>query len=123
MNEYLYRGIKGSISRLTLFANWRRNVIHPFGHVFTPFTSIQGDIFFLSDMDPAIDSLTSDNVIVRGMPTLGLEYRFPLIDSYFWGSQIIEPVAQLIVRPEESRIRELPNEDSQNIVFDASTLI
>ena len=69
-----------------------------------------------------IDSLTSDNVVIRGMPALGLEYRFPLIDSYFWGSQIIEPVGQLIVRPEESRIGELPNEDSQNIVFDSSTL-
>ena len=56
------------------------------------------------------------------MPTVGLEYRFPLIDSYFWGSQVIEPIGQLIIRPDEQRIGELPNEDAQSLVFDTSTL-
>ena len=120
--KYFFRGVKGTISRMTLFADWRRNSFHQLGHVFTPFLNLQGDFYVLSDIDQAIAEITSDQVVFKGMPTLGLEYRFPLIDNYFWGSQVIEPVAQLIVRPNESRIGELPIEDSQNFVFDTSNL-
>jgi len=39
-----------------------------------------------------------------------------------WGTQTIEPIAQIIVRPNETKIGSLPNEDSQLLVFDASNL-
>ena len=56
------------------------------------------------------------------MPTVGLEYRYPFISVQSWGTQTIEPIAQVIVRPNEPRIGKLPNEDSQSLIFDDSNL-
>ena len=56
------------------------------------------------------------------MPTVGLEYRYPFINVQSWGTQTIEPIAQVILRPNETGIGKLPNEDSQSLMFDASNL-
>jgi LPS-assembly protein len=39
-----------------------------------------------------------------------------------WGTQTIQPIAQLILRPNETDIGQFPNEDAQSLVFDASNL-
>ena len=39
-----------------------------------------------------------------------------------WGTQTIEPIAQVIVRPNETNIGKLPNEDSQSLIFDDTNL-
>ena len=56
------------------------------------------------------------------MPAVGLEYRYPFISVEPWGTQTIEPIAQLIVRPNETQIGKLPNEDAQSLIFDDSNL-
>jgi LPS-assembly protein len=65
---------------------------------------------------------TGDTSLMRGMPTAGFEYRYPFISVQSWGTQTIEPIAQVIVRPNEPSIGRLPNEDSQSLVFDDSNL-
>ena len=42
----------------------------------------------------------------RAMPTVGLEYRYPFIGVQSWGTQTIEPIAQVIVRPNETANRQ-----------------
>ena len=69
-----------------------------------------------------VNALTGESFVGRAMPAAGLEYRYPFIATFDGGNQILEPVAQVIVRPNEQRIGELPNEDAQSIVFDATTL-
>src|SRR6202000_1699437 len=56
------------------------------------------------------------------MPTIGLEYRYPFINVQPWGSTTGEPIAQVIVRPNEPYSGKLPNEDAQSVVFDTSSL-
>jgi LPS-assembly protein len=56
------------------------------------------------------------------MPVLGLQYRFPFIGIQSWGTQTIETIVQLLVRPNEKQIGRLPNEDAQSLVFDDSNL-
>jgi LPS-assembly protein len=56
------------------------------------------------------------------MPVAGVEYRYPFIDVEPWGTQTIEPIAQLILRPNESEIGKFPNEDAQSLVFDDTNL-
>jgi Organic solvent tolerance protein OstA len=60
--------------------------------------------------------------IGRVMPTAGVEYRYPLINVQAWGTQTIEPIAQLIVRPNETYVGSFPNEDAQSLIFDDSNL-
>ena len=56
------------------------------------------------------------------MPAAGVEYRYPFVDVEPWGTQTIEPIAQLILRPNETDIGKFPNEDAQSLVFDDSNL-
>ncbi|KZL12502.1 LPS-assembly protein LptD precursor [Pseudovibrio axinellae] len=117
-----FRGVEGTFTRLSANLTWQRTFIDPLGQVFTPFAYAKTNLYFLANADENVTELSDDAVVFRGMPAVGLEYRYPFLSSFNGGNQIIEPVAQLIVRPNETSIGELPNEDAQSIVFDASTL-
>jgi len=117
-----FRGVDGTFSRLSMEGDWRTTVIDPLGQVFTPFAYVKGDLFFLASTDKNVTALTGESFVGRAMPAAGIEYRYPIIATFDGGNQIVEPVAQIIVRPDEQRIGELPNEDAQSLVFDATTL-
>lgn len=117
-----FRGVEGTFTRTSLRADWRTTVTDPLGQVFTPFAYLKGDLFFLASQDRNVGALTDDAVAGRIMPAIGLDYRYPFIGTFDGGNQILEPVAQIIVRPNEGRIGDLPNEDAQSIVFDSTTL-
>ena len=74
--------------------------------------------------DPGVSNYidTGDTNLVRAMPTVGLEYRYPFINVQSWGTQTIEPIAQVIVRPNETQVGKWPNEDAQSLMFDDSNL-
>ena len=63
-----------------------------------------------------------ESELARAMPAAGVEYRYPFIDVEPWGTQTIEPIAQLILRPNETDIGKFPNEDAQSLVFDDTNL-
>jgi LPS-assembly protein len=121
----LLRALPGTYSRLSSEASWRRTMIDPWGQMFTPFVSLRGDIANVNiKPDPGVSNYvipgTAD--VARAMPVAGVEYRFPFINVQSWGTHTIEPIAQLILRPNESHIGALPNEDSQNLNLDTSNL-
>ncbi|MBI4273496.1 MAG: LPS-assembly protein LptD [Rhizobiales bacterium] len=121
----LLRGIPGEYTRFTAEATWKRTITDSFGQVFTPFASVRADAAAVNiRAQPGVANFiqTGDNEIVRAMPTVGLEYRYPFIGVQSWGTQTIEPIAQLIVRPNETNIGKLPNEDAQSLIFDDSNL-
>jgi LPS-assembly protein len=93
--------------------------------MFTPFISMRGDVAALKiDTQPGVANYitTGESNVVRTMPTVGLEYRYPLIGIQSWGTQTFEPIAQLIFRPNETSVGDLPNEDAQSLIFDDSNL-
>ena len=121
----LLRGVPGTYTRFTAEASWRRQFIDAFGQVFTPFASLRADVATASienqvGVSNYIQTGTTDEL--RVMPTVGLEYRYPFIGVQSWGTQTIEPIAQVILRPNEPDIGRLPNEDAQSLVFDDSNL-
>ena len=59
---------------------------------------------------------------MRGMPAVGVETRWPFISAHSWGTQTIEPIAQLVIRPNETMIGRFPNEDAQSLIFDDTNL-
>lgn len=121
----LLRGIPGTYSRFTAETHWRRSITDSFGQVFTPFASVRVDAGAMHiNPDPGVSNYlsTGDTSLVRAMPTVGIEYRYPFINVQSWGTQTIEPVAQVIVRPDEPQIGKWPNEDAQSLIFDDSNL-
>jgi LPS-assembly protein len=118
-------GIPGTYSRFSAEANWRRTYTDSIGEQFTPFASLRVDAGSMQiNNDPNVANFiqTGDSNLVRGMPVVGLEYRFPFIDVEPWGTQTVEPIAQVIARPNEPQVGKWPNEDAQSLIFDDSNL-
>jgi LPS-assembly protein len=121
----LLRGMPGTYARLTGEVDWRRSFTDSAGEIWTPFASLRADAI---DADisnqPGVSNFlpVGDTQALRVMPTVGLEYRYPFINVQPWGTTTIEPIAQVIIRPNEPYAGKLPNEDSQSMTFDTSNL-
>ena len=121
----LLRGVPGTYTRFSAETQWRRRITDQFGQVFTPFASVRVDAGSMQIKNqPGVANYieTGDDNLVRAMPTVGLEYRYPFINIQSWGTQTIEPIAQVIIRPNEQQIGRWPTEDAQSLVFDDSNL-
>jgi LPS-assembly protein len=124
-NNCLLRGIPGTYNRASGEAQWKRTFTDPYGQMWTPFVKVRADLAQASiDNQPGVSNFITpgDHTEFRAMPTVGLEYHYPFISVHSWGTQTIEPIAQLIARPNETGIGKLPNEDSQSLIFDDSNL-
>jgi LPS-assembly protein len=128
--DCLVRGTSGSMSRASVTASWRREFIDPVGQVWTPFAYVRADQFWVSpDFEGHQNANLSnyladgDDYLSRVTPAVGLEYRYPFVaDLGTSGRQVIEPIAQIIARPNETKIGNLPNEDAQSLIFDDTSL-
>ena len=121
----MLRGIPGDYNRLSGEAHWKREIIDPAGQIWKPFVSVRADVSTLNVVgQPGVANFITpgDAQISRVMPTVGLEYRYPFVGVQSWGTQTIEPIAQIIVRPNERNIGRLPNEDAQSLVYDDTNL-
>jgi LPS-assembly protein len=121
----LLRGMPGTYARLTGEADWRRSFTDSWGEIWTPFASIRADAIDadISNQPGVANFLPVGNTqALRVMPTIGLEYRYPFINVQPWGSTTVEPIAQVIIRPNEPYAGKLPNEDAQSLTFDTSNL-
>jgi LPS-assembly protein len=121
----LLRGIPGEYTRFSAEVDWRRTLITDNGQMFTPFLQLRGDVAsVVVDDQPGVSNYisTGSSALARAMPAAGVEYRYPFIDVASWGTQTFEPIAQVILRPNETDIGKFPNEDSQSLVFDDSNL-
>jgi LPS-assembly protein len=121
----LLRGIPGDYTRLTAEVSWRRSFTDSIGQIFTPFASLRGDLISANiDNQPGVANYlpVGSTQTARLMPTVGVEYRYPFINVQPWGTTTIEPIGQLIIRPNEPSAGRLPNEDAQSFTFDDSNL-
>jgi LPS-assembly protein len=124
-SQCLLRGFPGTYTRLTVEAQWRRSFTDSAGEIWTPFASFRADAINADvSNQPGVSNFlpVGDTQALRLMPTVGLEYRYPFINVQPWGSTTVEPIAQVIIRPNETYAGQLPNEDAQSLVFDASNL-
>lgn len=119
----LMRGMAGSYTRASGVVDWRRTFIDAAGQTWTPFFNMQLDLASVQTEAEDYPWLPSgDDSLVRAMPAVGLEYRYPFISTQSWGTQTIEPIAQVIIRPDETDIGRFPNEDAQSLIFDDTNL-
>ncbi|MCB1429469.1 MAG: LPS-assembly protein LptD [Nitratireductor sp.] len=118
-----FHGIEGNSQRLTMESEWKRSEIVN-GAVLTASLSGRADAAWMHTgiPSPAVNPLTSNDSVFRGMATGMLEIRYPLVASDSYATHVFEPIAQVMVRPNETHIGEFPNEDAQSFVFDASNL-
>ncbi len=119
------RGAPGNYTRFSAEAEWKKSLTDPLGMVWTPFFKLRADVTQMNlSNEPGVSNFidTSNTQIFRGMPTAGLEWRYPFINVQSWGTNTLEPIVQVIARPNEQQIGKIPNEDAQSFVFDDGNL-
>lgn len=120
-------GLDGQNGRITADTEWKRTIVAPGGLAVTPILALEGDANFLNTSMQANysatgASLTTSDSATRWMATAGVEARWPVLFTTANTSHVIEPIAQVFVRPDETYIGMLPNEDAQSFVFDTTNL-
>lgn len=135
----LLRGIAGEYARVSEQVSWQRKFVDPIGESWTPFVFARldgettdlatsgtftygGGSTIYNDSQSNFFGGASSGSAARAMPGVGLEYRYPWVSTSFLGQQTFEPIAQLIVRPNEVIPKVQPNEDAQSLVFDETNL-
>lgn len=136
------RGIAGDYTRASAQVSWERKFIDPIGEVWKPFAFVRADGRWLNLNESNGFTFTSatgqstlsnadqgnffgthnENLSGDIVPGVGLEYRYPFLATTSWSKQVIEPIAQLVVRPNVAKAGQTPNEDAQSLVFDDTTL-
>lgn len=112
--------------RANLAVNWERPFVGPLGDVwkFTLHTDAIGYDANAFNEQPNFG--THNNVdAARALPQASLDFRWPFMrDSGAWGTQILEPIAQVIVAPQsgDSQLNKYPNEDSVDLEFSDANL-
>ena len=117
--------------RAIMEVNWRRQMIDGIGQVYTPFAQLRGDVYDVSGVDPNVvngsedfdTKAPSDGSIVRGNAVAGFEYRYPFVATTGPVTHVVEPIGQIIVRPNSvGNQQDIPNEDALSLVFDDTLL-
>jgi LPS-assembly protein len=118
-------------NRFIMAANWRRQLIDGIGQVFTPFGRLRGDVYSvdepsvleLSGSEDLVTANPEDGAIWRGNAVGGMEYRYPFITTTGTVTHTVEPIGQIIARPDSlGDQQEIPNEDALSLVFDDTIL-
>jgi LPS-assembly protein len=112
--------------RANLTMNWERPFVGALGDLWK--ITLHGDAAAYSafNFNEQPNFGTHSNVDdARALPQVAVDFRWPFMrDSGKWGTQVIEPMLQLVVAPQtgDSQINKYPNEDSLDLEFSDANL-
>ena len=116
---------KGAQSRrLSSSLTWDREVFDPLGSVYGFKVNLRGDLYHVENVPYEDDGNMgrSADLIGRLLPTVGAEWRFPLLRAVDRQRILLEPIAQLLLSPQGGNPSGIPNEDSVSFEFDDTNL-
>lgn len=125
LNADRYNGFAGDNARISTELEWKRTLTTANGLRLTPILAARGDLSSVNVDTAPTDfngTFAGNGSHARGMVTAGLEASYPVLVTAASSSHVIEPIAQVFVRPDERLSGGLPNEDAQSFVFDATSL-
>jgi LPS-assembly protein len=125
----LIRGTTSGTSddRVNMSLGWSRPFRGPIGDLYNLSFNVDSEAYNARGLNlfPNYSTVTNADS-AQAMPTASLEMRLPIqrVSTSGWGSQIIEPIAKLMVSPRGSSYRagNIPNEDSFDTEFTDATL-
>ena len=115
-------GLPGVDSRrISGQAEWRRALISPLGVRWEPFVDVRADLYSIGDLPPMLG--LEAEAFSRGRATAGIDVSYPLIRRMGGDADLIlEPMAQLSISTDPDLDPRIPNEDSQTLELDESSL-
>lgn len=102
-------------------AEWRRSMVSRVGVRWEPFVDLRADAYSVGDLPPSLG--LEGETIARGRATAGLDVSYPLIRRMSDSADLIlEPMAQVSASTDPDLDPRIPNEDSQTLELDQSSL-
>lgn len=102
-------------------AEWRRALVSPLGVRWEPFIDVRADIYSVGDLPPMLGQ--DSKAISRGRATAGLDISYPLYRRVSPDADLVlEPMAQFSASTGSDLDPRIPNEDSQTLELDESSL-
>jgi LPS-assembly protein len=113
----------GDVNRIVNQIKWRRQFTDSMGQIVTPFMQARGDLYKTTSFtDPETDESFDNTTALRGSAVAGVEYRYPFVKHTANATHIVEPIGQIIARPDIKDQGNIPNEDARSLVFDDTLL-
>ncbi|HEY4136719.1 MAG TPA: LPS assembly protein LptD [Alphaproteobacteria bacterium] len=111
-----------SSDRISTKTSWNLPHIASSGEIFGVTASLQADAYHVNDVVAPIYGPQKDGYTGRLFPQVKLDYRYPFSRQSGKITEMIEPIAGVVVAPRGGNPSKLPNEDSQDIEFDDTNL-
>lgn len=109
--------------RISLMTGWNLPHVSRIGEIYTLSASLRTDAYWVSDVPDAEDATrTTSSLTGRIFPQLGLDWRFPFVRDQGRFTQLIEPIAGIIVAPNGGNPDKIPNEDSLDFELDDTNI-
>ncbi len=112
--------------RADLIAEWDRPFTGALGDLWTLKLHVDAAAYNANQFNQQPNFATNSEVSdVRAQPEAALDFRWPFErDSGAWGTQLIEPMAEIILGPNQggSQLEKYPNEDSLDMSFSDANL-
>tara|TARA_R110002110_G_scaffold284986_1_gene499128 strand:- start:105267 stop:107396 length:2130 start_codon:yes stop_codon:yes gene_type:complete len=116
----LTRDVGATSQRISLTPGWQISHTDSLGSITSFRTSVQGDLYNISDKEP--DNTRDNDVVGRVFPQAIVGWRYPWVRRSGPNSQIFEPLLTLVVAPNGGNPDDIPDEDSQSVAFDDTNL-
>ncbi len=103
--------------KLSLVTSWNRPWYAQAGDIYELKAVVQSDLY-ATRMAHSGDEKSDENHLTRLFPQFSFNWRFPLARARAGGSQVVEPVINLVAGPTGGYGPDIPDEDSQAFEFD-----
>lgn len=107
--------------RLAFNGGWHLPYTASTGEIYTLSASVRTDLYSVNDVETA-PGITENGFAGRVMPQLMGQWRYPFVRGDDNGTQLVEPVAAVVVAPNGGNPDKIPNEDSLDVEFDDTNL-
>ena len=111
--------------RVSLHPSWTLPYTSPFGDIYELKLSVAGDMYVTNrtdpdsdNFDPSHDTNTFDGVTGRVFPQGSFTWRYPFVKPSESFTQVLQPIAQLVMSPDCCNTGKIPNEDSRAFEWD-----
>lgn len=121
----LFRNDGTNTQRVNATLGWERGLTGRYGDVWDFRAQVASAAYVAHQFDQQPNFGNTGSVTGgQSMPTLSTLLRYPLVRNGDWGSQVIEPIVQVIAAPRGSNYASvrIPNEDSLDQEFTDATL-
>ncbi len=111
-------------NRLSLRTGWHLPHTTPSGEIYDLSLTLQTDIYSADEVANAGEAPGTNfsGVTGRFFPQFMFKWRYPLIRQEEKFTQLIEPVAAIVLAPNGNNPAKIPNEDSRDVEFDDTNL-